>query len=92
MNAARRMPKFVIVFTERLFKIVVVIGLVVLYVSAVIFFAGPSIVAGPDEVCFDELDGECYKIADVIVLPGPRSPVEVLDPLPHRPVQEYEVE
>lgn len=23
---------------------------------------------------------------------GPRSPVEVQDPLPHRPVQEYEVE
>ena len=87
--------------TRQLFKIGVV-SFILLFVGAVYVSFGAVRDYGllldhlnlipvevQDEVCFDELDGECYKIADVIVLP---VDVEVQESLPHRPVQEYEYE
>jgi len=61
------------------------------------FFGHPE-----HEVCDGRiLHGECYDVPEVIIL-GPEEgntlqlylgpPVEVQEPIPHKPVREYEVE
>lgn len=70
--------------TPRLFKICVV-SFILLFVGAVyVYFLFES-----DEV---ELSSNDVNTLTHMIYLGPRSPVEVQDPLPHRPVQEYEVE